>query len=206
MTEIIVYNAEGKETGKHALKGNLWKGEVNAHSLHLALRKQLAGARQGTHSTKRRDEVSGTGKKPWKQKGTGRARSGSVRSPLWRHGGSVFGPKPRDYSFQIPREAGRVALISALRNCAKDGKMALLDNLKIEKPKTREVASMLKNLKSDNALLLIDKKDDKLSRAAKNLPFVKVLPIKSLNAHDLLRFKKVLLTKETLSALEKAVA
>jgi len=203
MTELKIYNQQGKETGSLNLKDTVWDGEVNAHVLHLTLKKQLAGNHQGTHCTKRRDEVSGTGKKPWKQKGTGRARSGSVRSPLWRHGGVVFGPRPRSHAFATTRQFGKLGLLSALRNLIQDGKMSLLDDLKIQNPKTKEVASLVKKLNSDSALFLIDKKNETLERAAKNLPFVKVLPIGNLNVHDLLRFKKVLLTKETLQSLEK---
>jgi len=116
MAELNVYNQEGKEAGKVHLKGELWEGDVNSHVLHLALKRQLAGKRSGTHDTKMRGEVSGTGRKPWKQKGTGRARSGSVRSPLWRHGGVIFGPHPRKHGFDIPKQERLLALQSALRN------------------------------------------------------------------------------------------
>lgn len=204
--ELAVYNQEGKEVGTVPLKAQLWEGEIHSHAVYLALRQELANRRAGTHDTKNRSEVSGSGRKPWKQKGTGRARAGSVRSPLWRHGGVIFGPHPRSHRFSIPRKFRGLALRSALRNLIEDNKLIVLEKLEIKEAKTKELAKILKNLKTDKSLILFKQTNDRLMFASRNLPRTKLLSIAQLNVHDLLRFKKVILTKETLKALEEALS
>jgi large subunit ribosomal protein L4 len=206
MPELTVFNHEGKEVGKVHLKGELWEGEVHAHALHLALKRQLASKRAGTHDTKTRGEVSGTGKKPWKQKGTGRARAGSIRSPLWRHGGVVFGPHPRKHGFDLPKQVRRLALRSALRNLVLEHRLLVLDKLELAEAKTKAVAQMLEKLKAEKALILSHTKNEALWRACRNLAHAKLLPLSALNVHDLLRFKKVIVDKDTLKALEGVLA
>lgn len=206
MKELIIYNQEGKETGKVKLKSELWTGEVHSHALHLSLRQELSNRRAGTHSTKTRDEVSGTGKKPWKQKGTGRARSGSVRSPLWRHGGVIFGPHPRKHGFSLPRQVKSLGIASALRNLLADGRLAVLDSLEIPDFKTKHLAKVFRNLEANKTLVLTKGIDKKIERASRNLEKIKILPVARLNVHDLLRFEKVYVTKESLAMLEEAFA
>lgn len=205
MPELNVYNQDGKEVGKVQLK-KLWNGEVHRHVLHLALRQELANRRTGTHSTKTRAEVSGSGRKPWKQKGTGRARAGSIRSPLWRHGGVIFGPHPRSHAFSLPRQVRQLAFKSAFLNLIEDGKLMVLDKLDIPDAKTKHLAQVLKNFKTNKALVLFSKTSEKLQRAGQNLSLSKFLPISQLNVHDLLRYKKIFLTKETLNALEEVLS
>lgn len=205
MSQVSLYNQEGKEVGKVALKGDLWEGQVHSHALYLALRQQLANKRAGTHSTKVRSEVAGSGKKPWKQKGTGRARSGSIRSPLWRHGGVIFGPHPRSHAFELPKQVRRLALSSALRNLLKEERLFVLDKLELKEAKTKQAVQLLKNLKIKSALILVKEFDSVLKQATRNLSGVKLLSISKLNTHDLLRFKKVIVTQEALSVLSEAL-
>lgn len=206
MISVKVYSQEGQEVGTMNLKGGLWKEPIHTHALYLTLRRELAVKRAGTHATKTRSEVSGSGKKPWRQKGTGRARAGSVRSPLWRHGGVVFGPHPRKHGFALQKEVNRLALRSALQNLLASDKFIVLDKLEISEAKTKNLVLILNQLKADKVLILIKETDEKLKRASQNLSRAKLLPLTQLNVHDLLRFKKVLLTKETFNTLEKVMA
>lgn len=206
MADLKIYSQSGKEVGTLRLKAEFWDGDVHAHALYLVLRRQLAARRAGTHDTKTRSEVSGGGKKPWRQKGTGRARHGSNRSPLWRHGGVIFGPHPRKHGFSLPQQVRLLALRSALCNLVKDQKLIVLDKLELKEAKSKVMAEILKNLKADQALILAARRDQALERAARNLSQAKVLPLSHLNVHDLLRFKKVVATQETLAALEEAVS
>lgn len=201
MSDAVIYNQEGKEVGKVALKGGLWEGDVHTHSLYLALRHQLAGKRLGTHSTKTRAVVSGSGKKPWKQKGTGRARSGSIRSPIWRHGGVVFGPHPRSHAFALPKQVRRLALYSAFRNLLQEKRLLILDKLEFSEAKAKAAADMLKKLKIQKALIVVKESSRNTEQAIRNLSGVKLLNISKLNVHDLLRFKNVVLTKDALKAV-----
>lgn len=206
MTLVPVYSLETEEVGKIELKGGIWEGKIHSHTLHLALHRQLAGKRAGTHSTKTRGEVRGGGKKPWRQKGTGRARAGSIRSPLWRGGGVIFGPHPRRHGFSLPRKIRSLAFQSAVRNLVQDKKLLVLNRLEIPEAKTKRVARILEKFGIEKALFLLKEPDRKLESAIRNLPHVKCLPIARLNLHDLLRFEKVITTEEALKSLEKRAA
>jgi large subunit ribosomal protein L4 len=177
-----------------------------SHLLHQTVVMQLNNRRAGTASTKSMGFVRGGGKKPWRQKGTGRARAGSIRSPLWVGGGTIFGPQPRDYSYRMPRKARREALLSALSLKNRDGKIIVLDKLELEDAKTRMMAQALAELKVDSALIVIPQADAKVERSARNLPRVKVLRVEGLNVYDLLRYDHLILTEGALRLLEERLA
>jgi large subunit ribosomal protein L4 len=164
---------------------------------------QLSNRRAGTASTKTKGFVRGGGKKPWRQKGTGRARAGSARSPLWVGGGTIFGPQPRDYSYRLPKKARREALLSALSLKNRDGKIIVLDKLEMAEAKTKLMRKMLEDLQVEKALIVIPQSDEKVQRAARNLPNVKVLRAEGLNVHDLLRYEHLILTEGSLKLLEE---
>lgn len=180
--------------------------EPRSHLLHQTVVMQLNNRRAGTASTKSKGFVRGGGKKPWRQKGTGRARAGSIRSPLWVGGGTIFGPQPRDYSYRMPRKARREALLSALSLKNRDGKVIVLDKLDLEQAKTRLMAQALAELKVDSALIVIPEPDAKVERSARNLPRVKVLRVEGLNVYDLLRYDHLILTEGALKLLEERLA
>jgi large subunit ribosomal protein L4 len=167
---------------------------------------QLRNRRAGTAATKSKGFVRGGGKKPWRQKGTGRARSGSIRSPIWVGGGTIFGPQPRDYSFRMPRKARREALLSALSLKNQDGKLIILDKLELEEAKTKLMANALAELKVQSALLVVSQAEAKIERAARNLPKIKVLKVEGLNVYDLLRYEHLILMEGALKLLEERLA
>jgi large subunit ribosomal protein L4 len=189
-----------------ALNEALFGAKTRAHLLHQAVVMQLANRRAGTAATKTKGFVSGGGKKPWRQKGTGRARSGSIRSPIWVGGGTVFGPTPRDYSYRMPRSARREALRSALSAKNRDGKLIVVDKLVLDAPKTKLMAQALAELKVTSALIVIAQGDATIERSARNLPKVKVLRVDGLNVYDLLRYEHLILTDGALKALEERFA
>lgn len=204
MPEIAVYNTKGQSVGKIELDKSIFNGEVNEAVIYQAIKMYEANLRQGTASTKTRSEVSGGGKKPWKQKGTGRARAGTIRSPLWRGGGIVFGPKPRDYSYSLPKKVKRLALISSLNSKFNDNELLVLEDVKITEPKTKQVTAVLKNLKVDGkSLLVLDDRDEMLIRAARNIPELLLRDFKALNAYEIIKQHKLILTKKALEALTK---
>jgi large subunit ribosomal protein L4 len=174
--------------------------------LHQTVVMQLANRRAGTAATKSKGFVRGGGKKPWRQKGTGRARAGSSRSPIWVGGGTTFGPQPRDYSYRMPRKARREALLSALSLKNREGKIIVVDKLELEQPKTKIMAQALTDLKVFSALIVIAQSDQKVERSARNLPRVKVLRIEGLNVYDLLRYEHLILTEGALKLLEERLA
>ena len=176
------------------------------HLLHQAVVMQLRNRRAGTAATKSKGFVRGGGKKPWRQKGTGRARAGSIRSPIWVGGGTIFGPQPRDYSFRMPRKARREALLSALSLKNQEGKLIVLDKLELEEAKTKLMASALAELKVQSALLVVPQSDVKIERAARNLPKIKVLRVEGLNVYDLLRYDHLILMEGALKLLEERLA
>ena len=179
-------------------------GEVRTHLVHAAVVNQLANRRAGTASTKTKGLVSGGGKKPFKQKGTGRARAGSSRSPLWRHGGTVFGPLPRDYSYSLPKKAKRAALTDALASKVADNKLILIDSLNFAEPKTKLVSAMLEALGvQGSAVMLIKAENKNLSLAARNIPSVKVLRMENINVYDLLKYPYLITTQDTLNAMQE---
>jgi large subunit ribosomal protein L4 len=180
----------------------LFGAEVKKHLLHTAVVNQLANKRAGTACTKTKGLVSGGGKKPWKQKGTGRARAGSSRSPLWRHGGTVFGPMPRDYSYTIPKKEKRAALASALAAKVSENRLIVLDKIMLAEPKTGQMSSLLKNLGvAENALVLLGAENKNVALASRNMPSVKVLRMENINVYDLLKYRYLITTGEVLTAL-----
>lgn len=183
---------------------SLFGVEVKPHLLHTAVVNQLANKRAGTASTKNKALVSGGGKKPWKQKGTGRARAGSSRSPLWRHGGTVFGPMPRDYSYSIPKKEKRAALISALSAKVGENKLIVLDKLALAEPKTKQMADMLQTLGvSESALVLLAAENKNVALAARNIPTVKVLRMENINVYDLLKYRYLITTQDAINAMQE---
>ena len=204
MATIDVYNIKGDVVGKTELPGGVFEGVVNKALLHQAVVNYLANRRRGTAKTKNRSEVSGSGIKPWRQKGTGRARAGSNSSPLWRRGGTVFGPKPRDYSYSFPKKARRLALISALSSKLKDGKITVLDKLVLNRMKTKDMVTILKSLKVENkSLLVLDNPDDKIKESSRNIADFRLGNPLSLSTYEVLNHERLLITKEALSRLEE---
>lgn len=201
---LPVYNREGKETDSIKLNASVFDNTVNAEALYQAINAYRANQRKGLAATKTRGEVSGGGRKPWKQKGTGRARHGSIRSPLWRHGGVIFGPHPRDFSYTIPKKIRLLALKSALCEKVKENNFMVLDTFKLEKPKTKEAVKLLANLKLDTSkhtLLLLDKLDNNLKLALRNINSVDFNLAKDAHAYEILAHKKIIITKQALGEL-----
>lgn len=176
---------------------------IRPHLLHQTVIMQLNNRRSGTASTKTRGLVRGSGRKPWRQKGTGRARVGSIRSPLWTGGGTTFGPQPRDYSYRLPKKARREALLSALSLRRKDEKIIVIDKLELAETKTKLMLEVLKNLGVESALIVIHKSDEKVERSARNLGTVKVLRAEGLNVYDILRYEHLVLTEQALGVIEE---
>lgn len=208
MPKVAVYDITGAQTGEMELNDNVFGVEVNEAVLHQAVVMQLANQRLGTAATKTRAMVRGGGKKPWKQKGTGRARAGSIRSPLWVGGGTTFGPMPRSYAFSMPRKARRLAIKSALSAKVQSGEIIILEALSLSEPKTKEVVSLLSNLNSgaDKALLITAEKDMVLEKSSRNIPGVKALTSQGLNVYDLLYHDKVIITKDAVAVIEEVLA
>jgi len=184
----------------------IFGAKPRTHLLHQAVVMQLANRRTGSAATKSKGFVSGGGKKPWRQKGTGRARAGSIRSPIWVGGGTVFGPQPRDYSYRMPRTARREALLSALSLKKRESKLIVVDKLQLEQAKTKLMVQVLAELKVASALLVIPQADAKIERSARNLPNVKVLRVDGLNVYDLLRYEHLILTEQALKILQEKLA
>ena len=190
MANVSVYNMEGNEVGTMELNDAVFGVEVNEHLVHLAVVSQLANKRQGTQSAKTRSEVSGGGKKPWRQKGTGHARQGSTRAPQWTGGGMVFAVKPRDYTIRLNRKEKRLALKSALTSRVAENKFIVLDELKMDDYKTKAMKKVLDSLKVEKALVVMDQKDEKVIKSAANLPGVKTALTSTINVYDILKYNK----------------
>jgi large subunit ribosomal protein L4 len=188
------------------LKEEIFGVKSRPHLLHQTVVMQLANRRAGTAATKSKGFVSGGGKKPWRQKGTGRARAGSIRSPIWVGGGTIFGPQPRDYSYRLPRKARREALLSALSLKNRDDKIIVVDKLELEEAKTKLMAQALAELKVTSALIVLAQADEKIERATRNLPKAKVLRAEGLNVYDLMRYEHLILTAGALRVLEERLA
>jgi len=201
--EIPVYSKEGEKIDNLQLDDKKFGGPIRKKLLRDAVIMYEANKRQGTASTKTKGEVAGGGRKPWTQKHTGRARAGSIRSPLWKGGGVSHGPKPRDYSFAIPKKARRLALYTALSAKARDNELVVIDNLNFDIPKTKQMVGILKALNMDNSscLIVIPRANETVWKSARNIPSVKVMTSTELNAYEVLKPKKVLLTKEALSSI-----
>ena len=206
MATVAVYNIEGKEVDKLELNDNVFGVEINEHLVHLAVVSQLANGRQGTQSAKTRSEVSGGGRKPWRQKGTGHARQGSTRAPQWTGGGVVFAPVPRDYSFKMNRKEKRAALKSALTSRVQENKLVVVDELKFDEIKTKKFAEVLKNLNLDKALVVLNENDENVVMSAKNIPTVKTTQINTINVYDVLKYNTVVLTKAAAESIEEVYA
>jgi len=202
MPQVALYNVNGEQVGEVELNQDVF-GPINKFVLHDAVVKHLAGRRRGTHDTRTRAEVRGGGRKPWRQKGTGRARHGSIRSPIWRGGGIVFGPHPRDYSYTLPKKVRRLALRSALSAKLAGGRLVVLDELKLAAPRTKEMRRIMANLGIAGPVLLVTAaRDENTFKSARNLPGVKTVTVKGLTTYDLLAYDTLLITKDALAELE----
>jgi len=206
MPKVALYNMKGQQVGDLELSENTFGVEINKEAMHQVVKMQLANKRQGTQSALTRAEVSGGGIKPWRQKGTGRARQGSIRAPQWIHGGVVFAPKPRDYSYTVPKKIKRLAMKSALSSKVADNDIIVLDELKIESPKTRLVADMLKSFDVKKALIVVPEKDEAVYKSARNIEGVAILPVNNLNVYDILKYDKFIITKDAVSKVEEVFA
>jgi large subunit ribosomal protein L4 len=201
---VEVVNGRNEKVNDLVLHPDVFRTKVNQHLLYEAVKQYRAGARAGTHATKNRALVSGSGKKPWRQKGTGRARVGEIRTPLWRHGGTVFGPQPRDYSYSMPKKARLAALRSALSQRAKDGGLKVVDHFELAEPKTRELKSILVRLGVDGKTLLVDARPTvNLVLSGRNIPGLKVVDASEVNVYDVLDCRNVLVSAEALTKLEE---
>ena len=206
MANVSVFNMEGKEVGTIELNDAVFGVEVNEHLVHLAVVQQLANNRQGTQKAKTRSEVSGGGRKPWRQKGTGHARQGSTRSPQWTGGGVVFAPVPRDYSFKLNKKEKRAALKSALTNAVNTNKLIVVDELKFAEIKTKAFANVMSNLSVDKGLVVLAENDANVVLSARNMATVQTTLTNELNVYDLMKAKKVVLTKDAVAKIEEVYA
>ena len=206
MANVSVYNMEGKEVGTIDLNDAIFGVEVNEHLVHMAVVQQLANNRQGTQKAKTRSEVSGGGRKPWRQKGTGHARQGSTRSPQWAGGGVVFAPVPRDYSFKLNKIEKRAALKSALTSKVQDKKLIVVDELKFDEIKTKSFANVMKNLNVTKGLVVLAENDANVVLSAKNIPAVQTTLTNTLNVYDVMKAGTVVLTKDAVAKMEEVYA
>lgn len=207
MPKVALYNTKGDQVGEVELNDAVFGIEPNEAVVHEAVVMQLASLRRGTHSVKSRGEVQGGGRKPWKQKGTGRARAGTSRSPLWRKGGVIFGPKPRDYSYHIPRKKARLAVRSVLSAKVRDGEIIVLDQFTFTEPQTKQMVEVLANLKvAEKALVVTADLDVNVEKSARNIPGVKPLSAEGINVYDLVNYDKLLITKDAVARIEEVLS
>lgn len=206
MPKVALYNMNGQQVGDIELPESVFGVEVKSEVMHQVVKMQLANKRQGTQSSLTRGEVSGGGIKPWRQKGTGRARQGSIRAPQWIHGGVVFAPKPRDYSYTLPKKVKRLAMKSALSSKVVDNAVIVLDELKLDAPKTKIVADMLKSFEVKKALIVVPEKDEAAYKSARNIEGVAILPVNNLNVYDILKYEKFIITRDAVSKVEEVLA
>ena len=206
MANVKVYNMEGKEVGTLELNDAVFGVEVNEHLMHLAVVGQLANKRQGTQSAKTRSEVSGGGRKPWKQKGTGHARQGSTRAAQWVGGGMIFAPKPRDYSVKMNKKEKAAAIKSALSSRVAEEKIYVVDSLTFDEIKTKMMTAVLDSLKVEKALVVLDKKDENVILSARNLPEVRTVMSNGINVYDILKYGSLVITKEAVAQIEEVYA
>ena len=207
MPVVDVYNIKGQKVGDINLNDDIFAVEVNEVAMHSAVVNTLANARQGTQSTKTKSEVRGGGKKPWKQKGTGRARQGSIRSAQWVGGGIVLGPKPRSYSYTLPKKVKRLALKSALTSKVLDSNIIVLDDIKLDAIKTKEMVNVLNNLKIDTtALIVLPEVNEKVVLSARNIENIKTATFNSISTYDILKYKKFIVTKDAVAKIEEVYA
>jgi large subunit ribosomal protein L4 len=206
MANVSVYNIEGKEVGSIELNDAVFGVEVNEHLVHMAVVNQLANNRQGTQSAKTRSEVSGGGRKPWRQKGTGHARQGSTRAPQWTGGGIVFAPKPRDYSFKMNKKEKRAALCSALSSKVAESQIIVLDEFKLDEIKTKKFVEVMNNLKASKALVVLEGENKNVVLSGRNIPTVKVTATNEINTYDVLKYETLVVTKAAVEKLEEVYA
>ncbi len=204
MPKVALYNISGNQVGELELNENTFGASVNVEAMHQVVKMLLANRRQGTQSALTRAEVRGGGIKPWRQKGTGRARHGSIRSPQWTHGGIVFAPKPRSYRYTVPKKIKRLAMKSALSSKVVDNSIIVLDELNFDAPKTKQVVSMLNNLKVDSkTLIVLAEKNENVEKSARNIEGVKTSLVNTLNVYDILNYDKFIVTKEAVQKIEE---
>ena len=206
MANVTVYNMEGNEVGTMELNDAVFGVEVNEHLVHLAVVRQLANNRQGTQKAKTRSEVSGGGRKPWRQKGTGHARQGSIRAPQWTGGGVVFAPVPRDYEVKMNKKERRAALKSALTSKVQDNKLVVVDSLALAEAKTKEMQKVLTNLKADKALVVTADDDQKVVLSARNIADVQTATVNTINVYDVMKHNTVVVTKDAVASIEEVYA
>ena len=206
MPTVGLFNKEGKKVGDFQLNENIFGIEINENAMHQVVVALLANKRQGTQSAKTRAEVRGGGIKPWRQKGTGRARQGSIRAPQWIKGGIVFAPKPRDYRMAIPKSMKRVAMISALSTKVQDGQMVVVEDLAFDSIKTKNVVNMLNAMEAKKTLIITAESNEVVYKSARNIEGVAVIPANNINVYDLLKFEKVVMTKDAVSKIEEVYA
>ena len=206
MANVTVYNMEGNEVGTMELNDAVFGVEVNEHLVHLAVVRQLANNRQGTQKAKTRSEVSGGGRKPWRQKGTGHARQGSIRAPQWTGGGVVFAPVPRDYEVKMNKKERRAALKSALTSKVQDNKLVVVDSLALAEAKTKEMQKVLTNLKADKALVITAADDQNVVIAARNIADVQTATVSTMNVYDVMKHNTVVVTKDAVASIEEVYA
>ena len=206
MANVTVYNMEGKEVGSMELNDAVFGVEINEHLVHQAVVLQLANNRQGTQKAKTRSEVSGGGRKPWRQKGTGHARQGSTRAPQWTGGGVVFAPVPRDYSFKMNKKEKRAALKSVLTSKVQENKFIVLDELKLAEVKTKEMKKVLDNLKVNNALVIIGDDSENVALSARNIAGVQTASVNTINVFDMLKYNTIIATKSSVASIEEVYA
>ena len=206
MATVSVLNMAGSEVGTMELNDTVFAAPINEHLVHMAVVAQLANKRQGTQSAKTRAEVRGGGKKPWRQKGTGHARQGSIRAPQWTGGGVVFAPKPRDYSIRMNKKEKKAALRSALTSRLEEKKLVVLDELKMDEIKTKRFVEVMNNIKVSKALAVMDAKDENVILSARNIPDVKTALVNSINVYDILKYDTLVVTKASVAAIEEVYA
>ncbi len=207
MPKAAVYNVSGEQVSEMELKDSVFGVEINEHAMHQVVKNQLANKRQGTKGTLSRGEVRGGGRKPWRQKGTGRARHGTIRSPIWVGGGVTFAPKSRDYSYTLPKKLRRVAMKSALSSKVASEQIKILEELKLDGPKTKEMANILKSLEAGKkALIVITDNDEAIVRSAKNIPGVQTISVNTLNVYDILKYDHFIITKDAVERVEEVYA
>lgn len=207
MANVKVFNMSGSEVGSIDLNDNIFAVEVNEHVMHQAVVQYLANQRQGTQSAKTRAEVRGGGRKPWRQKGTGRARQGSIRAPQWTGGGVVFAPKPRDYRYTLPKTMRRLAMKSALSSKVIENEIIVLDELKFDAPKTKEMVKLLENVKAGKKVLIVTaEKDENIVKSAANIPGVRTALVSTMNVYEIINHTNFIVTKEAINKIEEVYA
>lgn len=206
MANVAVYNMKGEEVGSLELNDAVFGAKINEHLVHMSVVQYLANKRQGTQKAKTRSEVRGGGRKPWRQKGTGHARQGSIRAPQWKGGGVVFAPTPRDYSFKINKKEKRAALKSVLTSKVNDSKFIVLDELKLDEIKTKKFREVMENLKVSKALVILNDNDQNVVMSARNIPQIKTALTNTINVYDILKYDTIVVTKDAVATIEEVYA